>query len=73
MTIDCFISERCASEDALKENIGKALRLEGMEARVSFYRLSDEQAAEKGLKGSPSVFVEGEEVQPSGVEGFLFS
>jgi hypothetical protein len=70
MRIDCFISERCASEDALKENIANALRLEAVEAQVGFYRLGDEEAAGKGLRGSPSVFVDGEEVQPADIGGF---
>ncbi|MDA8156696.1 MAG: hypothetical protein M0Z52_09650 [Actinomycetota bacterium] len=70
MKIECYISERCGSEAALKENIEKALVLEGGHADVDVYRLRDGQAAEKGLRGSPSVFVDGEEVQPADIEGF---
>ncbi len=70
MQIECFISERCGSEASLKENIDKALGLEGQKAEVAFFRLNDEEAGKKGLKGSPSVFVDGEEVQPADIAGF---
>ncbi len=70
MRIDCYMSERCGSEAALKENIKKALGFEGLEAEVSFSRVTDVEAAERGLRGSPSVFVDGEEVQPADIAGF---
>lgn len=54
----------------MKENIDKALGLEGQKAEVAFFRLNDEEAGKKGLKGSPSVFVDGEEVQPADIAGF---
>jgi hypothetical protein len=68
--IDCYISQGCGSEDALKENIDSALQAEKIQAEVGIHRTSDEKAAELKLSGSPSVFINGKELQPSGTIGF---
>lgn len=68
--IDCYISQGCSSEEALRENIKKALDLEGIEAEVNYHIITDEDAVKMGLKGSPSVLINGEELQPAGVMGF---
>jgi hypothetical protein len=70
MKIDCYLSPGCGSEDALRENITRALLLEKIEAEVHFHRIDDAQAAALGLKGSPSVFIDGKELQPQGAVGF---
>jgi hypothetical protein len=70
MTIDCYLSMGCASESALRENLNRALELEAVDARVDFRRITDEEAAELGLKGSPSVLINGKDVQPADVQGF---
>ena len=70
MKIDCYISQGCGSEDALKENIDLALRAEKIKAEVGVHRISDEKAVEMRLSGSPSVFINGKELQPSGTIGF---
>ncbi|MCL4492546.1 MAG: hypothetical protein M1510_11740 [Nitrospirae bacterium] len=70
MQIDCYISVRCGSEEALKKNIYSALELESVHATVNFHRIDDEEAARLGLKGSPSVFVNGQEIQPLEAGGF---
>jgi len=70
MKIDCYISQGCGSEEALKENIARALEAEGIQAKAGFHRISDEQAAELKLSGSPSVFIDGKELQPQGIAGF---
>jgi len=62
--IDCYISKKCVSEDALRINLARALELENMNAEVNFMRFDDEKARSLGLKGSPSVFVNGVELQP---------
>ncbi len=41
MRIDCYMSLRCGSEIALRENISKALELEGITAEVNFYRITE--------------------------------
>jgi hypothetical protein len=68
--IDCYLSPGCGSEDALKANIARALEVEKISAEVGMHRISDEQAAELKLSGSPSVFIDGKELQPQGVAGF---
>ncbi len=68
--IDCYLSMTCASEQALKENIKQALMEEAIEAEVNFYRITDEEAERLGLRGSPSVLINGKDIQPAPVTGF---
>lgn len=70
MKIECYLSQRCGAESALRENIGKALSGEGAEADVKIFRLSDVEACLKGLKGSPAIFINGREIQPQELTGF---
>jgi transcription antitermination factor NusG len=70
MKIDCYISQGCGSEEAVQENIARALEAEKIHAEIGVHRISDEEAAELKLSGSPSVFIDGEELQPQGVVGF---
>jgi len=70
LQIDCYISQGCQSEGALKTNIDLALEKEGLQAKVNFYRINDAEALSLGFSGSPSVFLNGKELQPSGVAGF---
>jgi hypothetical protein len=70
MKIDCYVSLACGSEDALRKNISEALALEGAKAEVKFHRITDMEAEALGLKGSPSVLIDGDDIEPAGVEGF---
>jgi hypothetical protein len=70
MKIECYMSLQCGSEDALRNNISLSLSLEGIEADIVFRRIDDEAAAGLGLSGSPSVFINGTEVQPMLARGF---
>jgi hypothetical protein len=70
MKIDCYISLNCTSEKQLKENVNKAIQLEAVEAEVSFHRIDDTEAERKGLKGSPSVFINGVDIMPGELSGF---
>ncbi len=70
MKFDCYLSIGCASETALRENLNKALELEAVKAQVNFRRITDIEAAELGLKGSPSVLINGKDIQPADVQGF---
>jgi len=69
--IDCYLSQGCASEESLKTNITSALKKEGLQAEVNFYRINDAEALSRGLSGSPSIFINGKELQPLGTAGFL--
>ncbi len=70
MKIDCYLSPGCGSEEALRENITRALVIEKIEAEVNFHRVDDAKAVALGLTGSPSVFIDGKELQPQGTVGF---
>jgi hypothetical protein len=70
MKIDCYLSKGCATEESLKANIAIALEKEGIKAKVIFYRMNDAEALSRGLSGSPSVFINGKELQPTGTIGF---
>ena len=70
MKIDCYLSQGCASGAALKTNIDLVLEKEGVQAEVNFYRINDAEALSRGLSGSPSVFINGKELQPLGTAGF---
>jgi len=64
------LSSGCGSEEALRENITRALAMEKVRAEVNYHRIDDEKALALGLSGSPSVFVDGREIQPQGKVGF---
>jgi hypothetical protein len=70
VNIDCYLSSGCGSEEALRENITRALAIEEVIAEVNYHRIDDERALALGLSGSPSVFVDGREIQPQGKVGF---
>ncbi|NWF93198.1 MAG: thioredoxin family protein [Syntrophaceae bacterium] len=69
MRIDCYLSPECASEEGLRENIRRALAIERIEAEVTFHRIDEEKAMALGVTGSPSVFINGKELQPQGSVG----
>jgi hypothetical protein len=68
--IDCYLALDCASEQALRDNINAALQLETVKAEVSFTRVTESEAERLGLRGSPSVLVDGEDILPSSLAGF---
>jgi protein-disulfide isomerase len=70
MRIDCYLSPECASDEALRENITRALAIEKVEAELSLHRIDDSKAMALGVTGSPSVFINGKELQPQGLAGF---
>jgi len=70
LTIDCYLSQGCQSEEALKMNIAAALEKEDIKAEVNFHRIDNDEALSIGLSGSPSVFINGKELQPLGITGF---
>ena len=70
MKIDCYMSLGCGVEDVLRENIFKALELEKISVQVNFYRITEEEARSLGLKGSPSILINGKDIEPIDIEGF---
>jgi hypothetical protein len=68
--IDCYLSPECASEEGLRENIAQALTAERIEAELRIHRIDDNKAMALGVTGSPSVLIEGNELQPQEAAGF---
>jgi hypothetical protein len=70
LKIDCYLSHTCGAGDELREKIFEALAGEGLQAEVRFHRIDEKEAASLGLRGSPSVLINGEDIQPIDVTGF---
>jgi len=70
MVIECYLSQGCGSEKALRDNIDQALAIERVDAQIRFNVVDDQKAVALGLSGSPTVFVDGKEIQPQGTVGF---
>ncbi len=69
MQIDVYVSPGCASVDAVSNNIAAALAATGSSATVAFHEVSDQEARESGLKGSPTVLINGRDVAGGGAPG----
>ncbi len=70
MRIECYLSPECPTEEGLRENIASALSAEKVEGEVSLQRIDDDEAIALRLSGSPSVFINGRELQPQEAVGF---
>ena len=70
MKIECYFSMDCSSEISLKKNLPEALAAEGVEAEVAYHRIDDEEATRLGLKGSPTILIDGVDPFPSEISGF---
>lgn len=68
--IECYLAQDCASEQALSDNVNTALQLETVKAEVSFTRVTESEAEELGLRGSPSVLIDGQDIFPTSLSGF---
>ncbi len=66
MKIECFFSEGCGSKEKLGENIERALIEEGIEAEVLFQEISQDEAEQLDIGGSPTVWIDGHDLE-SGV------
>jgi hypothetical protein len=67
--IDCYISAACSSEEALKKHIYEAIKLESVDADVSFHRINEAEAKRLKLMGSPSVLINGADILPGAIPG----
>lgn len=47
------------------ETILEALALEGAEAEAAVHRIDEGEAGRLGLRGSPSVFINGRDIEPA--------
>jgi len=70
MRIDCYLSPGCASEKPLRKKIDEALVLEAVDAEVIFSMVNELEASSLGLRGSPSILINGDDIQPVETPGF---
>jgi hypothetical protein len=62
MKIDCYLSEHCGSYHQLRENIDRALAELDLRADVEYHILQYDEAVERGVKGSPSIWLNGRDL-----------
>ncbi|NWF98745.1 MAG: hypothetical protein HXY52_07415 [Nitrospirae bacterium] len=70
LKIDCYLSLTCLSEEDLKTNIKLAIEKEQREAEIKIHRINNDEALSLKLSGSPSIFINGKELQPLNMAGF---
>ena len=70
MIIDCYISENCSSEDALRKNVMEALELEAVDASINFRIINETEAEQLALMGSPSILINRKDIIPGDIPGF---
>ena len=70
MKINCYFSPGCASGEIVRKNVPEALAAEGVEAEVNYHRIDDEEAERLGLRGSPTILIDGVDPFPSEISGF---
>ncbi len=69
MKINCYISTSCSSEEPLIKNITEAIKLESVEAKVNIHKITELEARELKIMGSPSVHINGEDILPGELPG----
>jgi protein-disulfide isomerase len=60
----------CLGRGFAEKHQKRALAIEKVEAQLNLHRIDDNKAMALGVTGSPSVFVNGKELQPQGLVGF---
>lgn len=71
MKIDCFLSESCGSYHRLREHINAALTELGVKADVVYHTVYYDEALRLGVKGSPTVRINGKDLDEGGSPGIL--
>ncbi len=66
MKIDCYTAEQCGSYYQLQSAIAQALRELGVEADVVYHTISYDDAVNRGISGSPSIWINGKDAFPGG-------
>lgn len=70
MKIELYIAKGCASREPLISNLDDALKAEGVRADVQIKPLDALTAVQMKLGGSPSVLINGADIEPTGSIGF---
>jgi hypothetical protein len=68
LVIECFYTPQCPSLEVLPERLARALAEEGVQAEVRHKILSVEEAQQRGIGGSPTVWINNVDIldAPSG-------
>ncbi len=66
LKIDIFISEICGSYHQLHENLDRALSETKSDAYVSYRTIYYDDAVSSNIKGSPSIWINGEDAFEGG-------
>ena len=66
MKIVCFLSEMCGSYYQLRENIDRALAELNVTAEVTYPVVQYDEAVEKGIRGSPTIRINGRDLAEGG-------
>ncbi len=70
MQIECYISQSCTSLEQLRVNMDRALKEGRFTAEAHYFRISNEEAMNRQLTGSPTILVDGKDIFPGGSPGF---
>ncbi len=66
LKIDIFMSEQCGSYYRLRENVEQAIAEADARAEVNWRTIYYDDAVVLGIKGSPSVWINGKDAFPGG-------
>jgi len=66
MNIDVFLSEICASYYQVRENVERAIASLGIKADVIFHTIYFDDAVNRNIKGSPSIWINGKDAFEGG-------
>lgn len=61
MKIDVYLSEFCGSYLQLNDNMDRALAEIDVEAEVTYYTVYYTEAVNRGIKGTPSIWINGKD------------
>jgi hypothetical protein len=70
MKIECYMSTGYGAEEPLRANVKAAVEMERIDTEVIFRRITDDEALSLGLRGSPSVLINGVDIEPQELTGF---
>jgi hypothetical protein len=70
LKIDVYLSKVCSSFDQLRENIDLALAETGVQSQVDYHRVDFDEAVKLGVRGSPSVWINGKDAFEENAVGF---
>ncbi len=66
LKIEIFQSEICGSYYELHENLGRALADLNVDAEITYRTITYDEAVSRDIKGSPSLWINGEDVFEGG-------